>query len=365
MTGRQASIAAAVVLGCAVAMWLFGPGVGPAGTGAGTAHPAEWYSPTYCAQCHQSIYDEWVAGLHSQADSDPERLQIEIAKNFSVTDCNLCHAPRSTFENIGRTPAGRMDSQAWPVAQGVDCASCHLTPAGMASADSRFQGTGIPPAAVAPCKPIYTPALASVEHCKSCHNQHLTVNQWEHTRFAKPGAEFQDCRACHMPQAPGPATNGRPGATHFSHLTPGSHTPAMVRRAIALRAVIQGDAAVVTLDTRASGHNFPTDYRTRFGLLRVEIATADGGWREIHREKWRQPFRNEPGGSTPGGNTQLAGDTVHTRRVPLDGQDGAVRIRLFYSLRPYTDQEPGRFSDFTTDTVIGERMFLVHEVTLR
>jgi len=325
----------------------------------------KWYEPKFCAECHPAIYDEWVQGLHSQADSDPERDQLEINAKFSVKDCNLCHAPRSTFENIGRTPAGRIDSPQWPVAQGVDCASCHLTPEGMASSNPAHQGATRPDATAAPCRPIYREELTDVVHCKSCHNQHKTVDQWSRTRYAQPGAEFQDCRSCHMPQADGPATKGGTATSHFSHTTPGSHTPAMLRRAITLAARIEGDECRIDLDTRGSAHNFPTDYRTRFGLLIVEAAAADGGWRELHREKWRQPFRSEPGGSTPGGNTQLTGDTVHHRRVALGGHSGTVRVRIFNSIRPYTDQEPGRFRDFTTDKVVGGRMFLVHEVKLR
>lgn len=364
MTGRPASIVVSLLLLVGVFVFIFWE---PDSTGGSTRGdvPKEWYRPTYCAGCHQTIYDEWVEGLHSQADSDPERLQIKIAENFSVKDCNLCHAPRSTFENLGRTPAGRIDSPEWPVSQGVDCASCHLTKEGMASSNPKFQGDGRPPADAAPCRPVFHKAMASVDHCKSCHNQHLTVDQWSKTRFAKPGEQFQDCRSCHMPQAPGPATKGGTESSHFSHTTPGSHQPAMVRRAILLAARVAGGECVIELDTRGSAHNFPTDYRTRFGLLIVEAATDDGGWRTLHSEKWRQPFRSEPGGSTPGGNTQLAGDTVHTRRVALDGHAGAVRVRIFYSLRPYTDQEPGRFSDFTTDKIVGNRMFLVHEVKLR
>ncbi len=279
--------------------------------------------------------------------------------------CNLCHAPRSTFEYLGRTPAGRIVTPEWPIAQGVDCASCHLTPEGMASSNSAFQGAGRPSSEQAPCRPIYTPAIATVEHCKSCHNQHLTVDQWSATHYAQPGEQFQDCRSCHMPHTAGPGTTAGSRATHFSHTTPGSHQPAMVRRAITLETRVEQGTLIVELDTRGSAHNFPTDYRTRFGLLIVEVALPGGGWTPLHSEKWRQPFRSEPGGSTPGGNTQLQGDMVHTRRIALGGEGGQVRTRIFYSLRPYTDREPGRFSDFTTDTIVGGRMFLVHEKTVR
>ncbi|MHC5018917.1 MAG: multiheme c-type cytochrome [Planctomycetota bacterium] len=362
MNNRLAGIGMAVLMAVFVVVMLFWD---PSPAPDRDTIPKEWYSPTYCASCHKTIVDEWTAGLHSQADSDPERDLIQIAAKFSVKDCNLCHAPRSTWENLGRTPAGRVDSEHWPIAQGVDCASCHLTPEGMASSNPAFQGDTRPDAATAPCRPIYKPAIATVEHCKSCHNQHKTVDQWSRTRYAKPGPEFQDCRHCHMPTAPGPGTTGGARTTHWSHTTPGSHTPAMLRRAILLAARIEGDTVIAELDTRGSAHNFPTDYRTRFGLFIVEAATDSGGWRTLHSEKWRQPFRSEPGGSTPGGNTQIAGDTVHTRRVALQGHGGTVRVRIFYSLRPYTDQEPGRFDDFTTDKVVGGRMFLVHEVKLR
>ena len=82
MSGRHLSIVAALLLVIAVPLALFWEPGG--GTGVIDTVPAQWYQPQYCQQCHSAIYDEWRTGLHSQSDSDPERLQLEIAKNYSV-----------------------------------------------------------------------------------------------------------------------------------------------------------------------------------------------------------------------------------------------------------------------------------------
>ena len=352
---------AALVAGVALLLWEPAPAL------------MEWgerASPDWCAKCHAAIVEEWRGGWHAQAATDPEMGLMTLAKNFQQQDCNLCHAPSPVFlcmdQDRFKTPARRPpDDPQWPVGQGVDCLTCHHTPDGMASADPRFQGAGRPSEAEAPCRPVYRPELATADFCGACHNQHGTVDQWRATPYGTPGApEYRTCQACHQPLGDGPATVGRPETHHASHGIVGGHDPALVRSAATLALRRDGDAVVVTIDTRPTAHNFPTDYRTRFGLLLVEALDGEGRVvRELFREKYRQPFRNELGGSDPAGNTQLRWQAApHERRVDVQGHAGRVRARLTYSLRPYTDVENPH--ELTQDRIEGGAMFLVAERVL-
>ncbi|MCI0343137.1 MAG: cytochrome c family protein [Planctomycetales bacterium] len=324
---------------------LVGGAPGPSGPPRGFLEDwPEGMDPATCRACHAAVVADWEADFHSKARTDPEMDNMVLNKGFVQTDCNSCHAPRPVFERgLAVTPARR---ELHPE-RGVDCVSCHATAEGMASAKPGADRMTLPNGSRPPCRPVYRPGLGIPEHCGSCHNQHGTVDQWRQTSYAEPGEAYRTCQACHMPAR--------------SHRMVGAHDLPLLRSGAKLSLAAAGAEAVVSVDTRATAHNFPTDYRTRFGLLRVEALGGDGVATGLLLErKFRQPFRHEPGGSDASGNTQVKGDTVHEWRVPLPADGGKLRARLFYSLRPYNDAPPG---EFTTDELDPTKMLLLHEAT--
>jgi hypothetical protein len=292
----------------------------------GPTAPAEWTSSTQCRDCHQQIFDEWLASPHANSwNNEDVRVQ---SKDFSNKDCIDCHAPRSVWETgIGERVLPRASRRA----EGVDCLTCHLLP------DGRIAGTVENP--TAPCRPTVRRELQRVDFCAGCHDQHKTVQQWKTTPFAEEGT---GCIQCHMPYRTENPADGR------VHTMPGGHYIEVVRTAVTLTATSRAEGGfLVEVANVGAGHSYPTDERSRASdiwwrplpaaaqgsgveALDTNGVAANGGpWRHLHRI--RDPYRDE---------THIVSTLLmygETRPLVIDDPTvtSGVEVALVYKRTPY------------------------------
>lgn len=243
-------------------------------------------APEDCAPCHAAIVDEWRASGHAMAWTDPifqGEYGIEPDKS-----CRDCHAPQS--------PGGEPRGVA--ARDGVGCASCHVRDGHVLGTTGR--GAGAHPVAV-------TPALATAEGCRACHQFPFPPAQPGANFAYAPGAWLQDthrewsksqvgtggidCQACHMPRVRVPET----GETRRSHAFPGMRDPGLLARAVKVTVAARRRGGVVDVDVRlepgAIGHAFPTGDMFRQAVLRVRTVEADADADERVLKRWFGPLR--------------------------------------------------------------------------
>lgn len=274
----------------------------------GVAAPQQFTSSGECQACHAQVYEEWQSSAHANSWVNPDVR--DQSNNFSNTDCIDCHAPRPIFETgVGKRVLPRSSRRN----EGVDCIACHVLPEGGVA------GTMDSPGAA--CRPIARRELTQEEFCGVCHDQHKTVQQWKGSRYAEQGI---GCIDCHMPYRNGDPALGR------DHRCLGGHDIDMVKSAVTIRGVREGDQWVIEVENVGAGHSFPTDERSRAADLfwRPAGGTARD-WKQFYR--FRSPYRWE---------VDIVDNLleVHeTRRLPIEdeGARGAIEVAIFYKRSPY------------------------------
>lgn len=299
----------------AVGYWV--RGAAASGTAAAAAS-TRFESSQQCRACHKEVFDEWFGSHHQIAFLNPEVRKL--SDDFRNKECQACHLPRP----VSLTGYGQrvLPRETHPD-EGVSCLSCHL------GANGEILGRHAVPSA--PCAPKASNDLIAVEMCQSCHNQHLTTDQWRASHFA---AEGKDCNHCHMPVVERQVATGgtRPGR---GHRYPGAHDAATLRSAAEFTAEVQGNELVVRLTNNGAGHNFPTEERHR--AVDVEVCFVDGNgvassWQRLYR--FRQPYRDEPGE-----NTQLPSGASWSGKAAIPEGARQARARLWYRLTPFVDDQ--------------------------
>lgn len=269
-TALRITIAALVLAGLSwVALGLYG-GEPPTGSSASELGGA---GAKACQKCHPGVYDEWAASAHAGAFVNPEVRKV--SNEYENELCIDCHAPRPVFETgIAKPPLPRTARRS----EGVDCAACHAAGDHVA---------GSTPTAAGACMPRPEPALKSADLCASCHDQHLTIAEWQATRFAKEGI---GCIDCHMLPSQREARTGR---DHRSH---SSTNLEMLQKSVELRVSVEARTLRATLENVGAGHHFPTDERSRAADLLVRELRADGSVARLSRlDRLRNPYRDQVG----------------------------------------------------------------------
>ncbi|MDO8349019.1 MAG: multiheme c-type cytochrome [Planctomycetota bacterium] len=282
-----------------------------------------WESSAQCKACHEDVFAEWYGSHHQIAFLNPEvRAQSE---DFRKEECMDCHLPRPlAVTGFGKLPLPRRTH----FDEGVSCISCHLGPdGGILARNDRPE---------VPCKTKRSEEFFAVDTCASCHNQHLTTDQWRASRFATLGT---DCSACHMPEVPR-ARSDKSTRMGRSHAFPGAHDKAMLQKAATFAVTHEGNEVVLALTNVGAGHNFPTEERHRAVDMLYRFVTKDGAaatWTLAHRA--RQPYRDESqpvtAGAASGENTQLPASATKAVRLPIPAGAIAVEARLWYRLTPF------------------------------
>jgi len=253
------------VLVALLASALFSQGVAPIETGARKTGDIRAEA---CGACHADEYAQWRTSRHSQAWTnglfrhDYERTPRQWCRN--------CHVPLA-LQQASLTAAG--DSGF--ADEGVTCAACHVRN-GRMHARARREGS--------PHDTVAQSDFGSPAFCAGCHQfnfpafredgslSHYTDEPMQDTvaqfrRRAEQQGATGDCRGCHAADGAG-------------HAYPGSHDPAMLRRALHLTVCRDERGAVVsTVENRGAGHNVPTGDVHRHLLVKVWRSTAPDGLR--------------------------------------------------------------------------------------
>lgn len=296
-------------------------GAGSSTLANGSAAPKVWTSSRECKACHEDVWNEWYGSHHQISYLNPEVRKL--SDDFRNKECQACHLPVPVSQT---GYAKRTLPRQTLLDEGVSCLSCHLGKNG--------EILGARTLEAAPCAPVASTEMASVDMCASCHNQHQTTDQW---RASPQAAQAVTCNTCHMPEVTRKLAGGGT-KTGRGHAFLGAHDKATLRAAGKFTFARDGDDKVaLTLENVGAGHNFPTEERHRAVDMLYRFVMDDesvGEWVRAYR--FRQPYRDEKGP-----NTQLpAGES---KTVAVEIPEGAVRAeaRLWYRLTPYIgDEDP-------------------------
>jgi HEAT repeat protein len=277
----------------------------------------------FCAGCHPDIYAEHEQSTHGRAFTD-EEVRLATAR-FAHQDCIVCHTPRPIFETgVGQNPKRRH----FGLEEGNTCMTCHWRPEYDYTA---FVGG-------AQCKDAFHPDVGTVEACASCHRNHGTPYQWEKAPTGK--ATGRACMDCHMEEIERPVAVGGPVREVRSHVFPGSRSVSQVKRAYGYEAKLDGNAVVVTVKNKGTGHNFPTELKQRSVESLVVVRDLEGNEVGRSRMVFRDPYKRPYGLDLPV-NTQIPAGESRTHRVPLPVASGTVETTLFFKLYyPIEDYHP-------------------------
>jgi hypothetical protein len=255
-----------------------------------------------CVRCHEPIAREWADSLHRVAGTDAPYRAAYAREPLAF--CQRCHVPEA---------APRAAPPAWAEDLGVGCVTCHVTRRGDVLA---APGDGDAPHAL-----TRSAAFAGPDACARCHafgfpdaalRDVPTPMQATVEEHAASWARDYACADCHMPWVDD-ADGG-----HRSHAFAASRDPALLARAVGVRARRSGPAEVeLTLTPNAAGHAFPTGDLFRRLELRVRILGDDPPRAPLVRRLGRR-FEQLP---QPSGlmvreeveDTRIAGDAVTVR----------------------------------------------------
>ena len=335
-------LALTIVLGASLALVqsCSSTGDAPGSLGSGALAPVKMaggpdvMQSVFCAKCHPSQYAEHEQSTHGRAFTD-EEVRLATAR-FSHQDCIICHTPRPIFETgVGMNPMRRM----YDLEEGNSCMTCHWRPG---FDYSKFSGG-------AQCKGAFHADVGTVEACASCHRNHGTPFQWEKSPQGKLAGRV--CMDCHMPEVTREVAVGGPVRTTRSHVFPGGRNEKHVKRAYEYKAEIAGNVAVVTIENKGAGHNFPTELKQRSVESLVIVKDAEG--KEVARSRmvFRDPYKRPYGLELPV-NTQIPSGQSREHRVPLPIAGGTVECQLFYKLYfPIEDEYPDLARQLETRTL--------------
>ncbi len=280
----------------------------------GTATPS-----ADCGACHQAIYREYADGFgsdmkypgvtlrtkgdkvlqmpastsvsasaHAVSGQDPWPIHAREAEEEGKK-CNVCHFPqpfaipdRTTLEITKPTP--REEAQA----EGITCASCHLTPEGKIRGPHEVTD--------APHETIADERMSSSAMCAYCHamgkripgKQTQTFLEWRDD-FFDAGLGRQQCQDCHMPRTLRKTVEDMevPVRAVARHLWTGGHSGQRLGSALSLVLLQpQKERAAVELHVInvGAGHSVPTGSNRRAIYLRTRVLDAKG--RKVDEREW-------------------------------------------------------------------------------
>lgn len=240
-----------------------------------------------CEGCHVEVAREWRGSMHQRAYIDAD--YSESLAREPTAFCRGCHAPEA--DPALPAPPGL-------AALGVGCVTCHAPAGAVLAAPVHAE------ASPAPHPLVRTPGFAEAAACGRCHAFSFP---------GRPGVAMQDtlrehassrhaaksCADCHMPRR---ADGGR------DHRFVASRDPALLRRALRVRADRRATAVHLSLEPGWVGHAVPTG--DLFRRLWVEAEVADDDWQVLAQDARALGRRFASGG---GARVPVADDRVGAR----------------------------------------------------
>jgi hypothetical protein len=203
--------------------------------------PSRDYDPAkhmQCGNCHRQNYDEWQASRHATMAVNPlTRAAFEhdarpaaLARGITSDECTPCHSPSlaATLDQFHLNGTTLLNASGVHL-EGNHCDFCHKIYAvprpdfpGMAGSiallrpnprDARVPGPvkrvfgPLPDVSYLFMGACYNPLFETGALCAGCHEHTLpnglpgqgTYSEWQQTKYAKPGTDYRECQACHMP----------------------------------------------------------------------------------------------------------------------------------------------------------------------
>lgn len=325
--GARGGIIAAFVAVFALVTWLVsGQGTHPANTDdtddPAVANAKRWTSSVQCRDCHREAWDEWIGSQHQISYLNPDVRGL--SDDFRNKACQACHLPRPVA--VTGYEKRTLHRSTLP-AEGISCLTCHL------GADGEILARNT--VADAPCAPQASPAFTSETMCASCHNQHLTTDQWRASSYPAQGIS---CNDCHMPHVKrGSADSASLGRSHNFH---GGHDRSTLLTAVTMEVGVENGEIICRIVNVGAGHNFPSEERSRAADVMVRFDEPDTAadaatWEQAHR--FRLPYRNEP---LP--DTSLPAHGIERITIAAPAAATAAELRFWYRRTPYVGDDDVR-----------------------
>jgi hypothetical protein len=279
----------------------------------GAAHDAavaltreQLLDPATCKGCHPTHYREWSSSMHAYASKDPVFLAMNKRGQEEAAElgdfCVKCHAPMAVREKA--TSDGLNLEQVPDHLQGVTCYFCHNAVGiekhfnnDIQLADDTTMRGGIrDPVRTEAHRAEYSElhdrnSQRSTLLCGGCHDivtpkgveLERTLQEYEGSVFAKPGAGFDTCQGCHMRGREGVVANDPatpvPLRRLHEHLWPGvdvalTEFPHREAQRIAIDCALAYSISLITLDHDGQGR-FTVQLETNAGHGQPSGAAQD------------------------------------------------------------------------------------------
>ncbi len=367
--------------------------------------PLQFASAEGCADCHESIYNEWKASMHAKSAPMNDKVHAAVfkmtgndiktgSKYGKVPVCVKCHVPIAALD-------GEKDLTKKPIyAEGVTCTFCHKIK-GLKKGDDRGLGahayefytdntfaSGMKDAKKLAHGTASLALYKKSEYCGGCHNKRSnskgvnvcnTYEEYETSRFSKT----LQCQNCHMkPSREGLVADASDKKSKLhDHGSTGGHNIEQVKSGVSLKLNVKKDKNIVqvTLKNKNTGHNMPTAAPLRQMYLKVTQLDAKG---DVIAENYKDNPKEDPNalfvlafedakgnvGVPPWKAVKIAFDKrLKPNEIRLAFYDLAgdkvkkVRAELYYRLIPEKLAKGNDFDEYTTKA----HLIAQEEVTIK
>ena len=230
---------------------------------------AQYMDNHSCAECHDTIYDEFQSSMHAKGYFNDElHHKIADAVSTEAYDCAVCHMPMA--DNLADLVSGkaRPNKANKTHTDAISCYFCHTI--AYVKKAHRFnvnikakQAENYKPTLYGRLdKPDHNDQHSSVKNpiyaqkvCTGCHSHKRNENNVTIFNAMDDKQDSQECIKCHMPELTGGSDkiNKRAREHHASHKFLGIHDVAFRRKGVDINISAQGEMLEVAL-TNKMGH---------------------------------------------------------------------------------------------------------------
>ena len=230
---------------------------------------ADYMDNHSCAECHDTIYDEFQSSMHAKGYFNDElHRKIADAVSTEAYDCAVCHMPMA--DNLADLVSGkaRPNRANKTHTDAISCYFCHTI--AYVKKAHRFN-VNIKAKQAENYKPTLYGRLtnpddndkhSSVKNpiyvkkvCTGCHSHKRNENNVTIFNAMDDALDSQECVKCHMPELDGGSDkiNKRARERHASHKFLGIHDVAFRKKGVDINISAKGEMLEVTL-TNKMGH---------------------------------------------------------------------------------------------------------------
>jgi len=230
---------------------------------------AQYMDNHSCAECHDTIYDEFQSSMHAKGYFNDElHRKIADAVSTEAYDCAVCHMPMA--DNLADLVSGkaRPDKTNKTHTDAISCYFCHTI--AYVKKAHKFN-VNIKAKQAENYKPTLYGRLVNPDHndkhssvnnpiyvkkvCTGCHSHKRNDNNVTIFHAMDDRLDSQECVKCHMPELSGGSDkiNKRARERHASHKFLGIHDVAFRKKGVDINISVKGEMLEVAL-TNKMGH---------------------------------------------------------------------------------------------------------------